>query len=975
MPKIQRCATFESMQNFAKRNPNAETEKQFEDWMKAKIKQNKQTNVLQSNSYIIPVIFHVIHDNESISDLGRNITRAKIDSQLAQLNRDFANQSGSTYNGVAANTQIQFCLARLAPDGTVLSEPGIDRIDRNTKGWSQPPYNGNSTGFAESYVDATVMPQSIWDPYKYFNVWTLELQDNLLGKSTFPISSNLPGLSSGETDTHAGVFVHYQSIGSIFNPGFGGSSYGLGRTLTHESGHFLGLRHIWGDFLFCWTDYCDDTPPQFQKTSGCPIQPASNNCLPLGNKMFENYMDYTDDACVNTFTEDQKYRIQIVMENSPRRIELATSNVCCSLPDLTIIGQSVNPESIIAGSNVTVFFAEDNSGSFIAGYNNVNIHLSEDNILTPGLNGDIYLDTYFVNQGISPLSQTILLSKQVTIPASTPAGIYYLFIAADGGQAVDECDEDNNFATVLISVSDSVATSQSGYKLWFDNAYNSGISYSVSSSSNYNIQKFVSTTGLVNGLHTLNFHFKKDTLLSSILSAFFYKPPATANTGNGRYEYWADGNYGLRISKTKPNSSTLVVLDSLDMSSFADGLHVLNIRFKPTNGLWSSVAYSFFYKLPSFPTGTPKYQYWYDNNWTDTTSVNISNSNLLVLQDSLMTSLSEGLHTLNMRFRINGGLWSSVVSSFFYRGSSQNAGASSYQYWFDDKFQDSVTNAIGNITNYVLLNTLPANSMANGLHTLNIRFKIDGKKWSSVNSSFFYKDNDALVPINNLATQVYWYDNDWQNPKAISIIGAQNISWILNTDVAELSQGRHRLSMAFKDDRGKWSSIVSDSFTRGPIAAQICLNGNRQFVSGIVAGSNSSYQWQVDDGNGFVNISNNLAYSGATTDTLQLTNSPTSWYGYKYRCMVTNGLSSVTGPIYTLKFGVSWTGSQDSNWINPANWYCNTLPDYNTDVYINANAPNYPFVSSNVSCRSLNLQPGTSMQIEPGFNVNITGKQ
>ena len=82
------------------------------------------------------------------------------------------------------------------------------------------------------------MPESIWDPYSYFNVWILDVND-LLGKSSFPISSSLPGLTAGETDQNAGVILNYQTIGSILNPGPGGNSYGLGRTLTHEAGHFL----------------------------------------------------------------------------------------------------------------------------------------------------------------------------------------------------------------------------------------------------------------------------------------------------------------------------------------------------------------------------------------------------------------------------------------------------------------------------------------------------------------------------------------------------------------------------------------------------------------------------------------------------------------------------------------------------------------------------------------------------------------
>jgi hypothetical protein len=142
----------------------------------------------------------------------------------------------------------------------------------------------------------------------------------------------LPGLNLGETSTHAGVFIQYKTVGSVINPGIWGTLNGLGRTLTHESGHFLGLKHIWGDSI-CGDDYCSDTPPQFEPTSGCPSVGTLNYCIPLVAKMFENYMDYTSDSCKNTFTQDQKTRMQTVMANSPRRASLGTSTVCIPCTD------------------------------------------------------------------------------------------------------------------------------------------------------------------------------------------------------------------------------------------------------------------------------------------------------------------------------------------------------------------------------------------------------------------------------------------------------------------------------------------------------------------------------------------------------------------------------------------------------------------------------------------------------------------
>ncbi len=273
----------------------------------------------------IPVIFHVIYrTGQAVSASTPNLPAAKYQAQIDQLNLDYANLSGSTY-GVAADVRIRFCLALVDTTGKTLAEPGIDRINGITRSWS----NTNTLSEANfmTYFDGTIKPSSIWDPTSYFNVWTAGMDNSqLLGYSTFPTLSTLDGLDETETAGTAGCVIAWQSIGSVANPG-NDATYGFGRTLTHESGHFFGLRHIWGDDT-CGDDFCGDTPPQDDATSGCPAAGTLNNCTPSGPKMFENYMDYTDDACVSTFTANQALRCQTAMDNSPRRFTLIGSKAC-----------------------------------------------------------------------------------------------------------------------------------------------------------------------------------------------------------------------------------------------------------------------------------------------------------------------------------------------------------------------------------------------------------------------------------------------------------------------------------------------------------------------------------------------------------------------------------------------------------------------------------------------------------------------
>ncbi len=294
----------------------------------------------------IPVIFHLVHRTaDAVSDVSPNLSAAKIQAQVDQLNLDYANLSGSAY-GVAADVQIKFCLAMVDTVGKILAEPGIDRIDGQANGWNNT--NNMRRAALITFFEGTIKPATIWDPNSYFNVWSAAMDNSsLLGYASFPGLSTLQGLDNSETDAIAGVVINWESIGSVANPGVS-APYGFGRTLTHESGHFFGLRHINGD-VACGNDFCNDTPTQDVLTGGCPAPGTLNNCTPSGPKMFENYMDYSNDACLNTFTSNQALRCHTVMDNSPRRTSLALSKAC-----LTRAANSIGFSSSAAATPLTV---------------------------------------------------------------------------------------------------------------------------------------------------------------------------------------------------------------------------------------------------------------------------------------------------------------------------------------------------------------------------------------------------------------------------------------------------------------------------------------------------------------------------------------------------------------------------------------------------------------------------------------------
>lgn len=138
--------------------------------------------------------------------------------------------------------------------------------------------------------------------------------------------------------------------------------------------------------------------------------------------------------------------------------------------------------------------------------------------------------------------------------------------------------------------------------------------------------------------------------------------------------------------------------------------------------------------------------------------------------------------------------------------------------------------------------------------------------------------------------------------------------------------------------------------------------GSTSITTAQVAGS---YQWQADTGSGFTNIINNANYSGVNTATLQLINIPSSWYGYKYRCVA----DANNGVPYKITFSNNWTGAIDNHWENPANWSCGSVPDMNTDVIISAGTV---LVNSNVIIRTLNINASVVLTVSSGNTLTIT---
>ncbi len=302
-------------------------------------------------SYRIPIIVHVVHNGEAIGE-GTNISAAQVYSQIDVLNEDFNRRNADAANtrpafaDVVSRLEISFEPAQVDPDGVPLDEPGIRR------------YNGGRSTWTEAQSRQILRPSTIWDPLRYFNIWSLNLPDGELGYAQFPSFSGLPGLDPdpGRADTD-GVIIDYTNFGSIAKVSTpqleAGAPYNLGRTLTHELGHAFGLIHIWGDGGCQVDDFCEDTPPSDSPNYRCDTEPFKCQTL----DMYENYMDYTRDVCMNAFTADQVARMIVALENADRRRTLLSSTVANPITEGIFARFAANKTRTCAGG--VIAFTDD----------------------------------------------------------------------------------------------------------------------------------------------------------------------------------------------------------------------------------------------------------------------------------------------------------------------------------------------------------------------------------------------------------------------------------------------------------------------------------------------------------------------------------------------------------------------------------------------------------------------------------------
>lgn len=276
-PATQRqCASYEVLQEQIKADPSlAKRMNDIEEFTQRVIANPSQFRLLADGTIEIPVVFNVLYKTAA-----QNVSLAQLQSQIDVLNEDYA-ATNADYN----NTPALFQGVRSGNTGIKFVLDAVNRKSTTTTSWS--------TNDAMKKSAKGIAPTS---PTTKLNIWVCNMGGGILGYAQFP----------GGASATDGVVLDDNATGRT---GTAAAPFNKGRTATHEVGHWLNLRHIWGDAT-CGNDQVGDTPLHNTANYGCPASGHRSTCTGTPVEMTMNYMDYTDDACMYMFSLGQKARMQ-----------------------------------------------------------------------------------------------------------------------------------------------------------------------------------------------------------------------------------------------------------------------------------------------------------------------------------------------------------------------------------------------------------------------------------------------------------------------------------------------------------------------------------------------------------------------------------------------------------------------------------------------------------------------------------------
>jgi len=337
------CGTMDHHQHLLQQDPAMQSRMDQIEVQTRDFERQRRNDKVTGIVYTIPVVVHVVYNGST-----QNISDAQVLSQIDVLNKDFRLLNPDNVNvpsifaSLKSDVEINFCMAQRDPNG------------QPTNGITRTATTVTSFGTNNSVKSSASGGKDAWNTSQYLNMWVCNIGGGILGYAQFP----------GGAASTDGVVMDYRYFGLS---GSANAPFNLGRTATHEVGHWLNLRHIWGDAT-CGSDQVTDTPTHNAANYGCPGAGHLSTCTGTPVEMWMNYMDYSDDACMYMFSAGQTTRMRALFATGGARASLLSSLGCT--PPSTVCGtpSGLNATSITNTSATLNWTAVSGASSYSIQY-------------------------------------------------------------------------------------------------------------------------------------------------------------------------------------------------------------------------------------------------------------------------------------------------------------------------------------------------------------------------------------------------------------------------------------------------------------------------------------------------------------------------------------------------------------------------------------------------------------------------------
>jgi pimeloyl-ACP methyl ester carboxylesterase/PKD repeat protein len=545
------------------------------------------------------------------------------------------------------------------------------------------------------------------------------------------------------------------------------------------------------------------------------------------------------------------------------------------------------------------------------------------------------------------------------------------------------------------------------FEYWLDNDYLNKIQNNITPIQTFNLASYLPLPAATEGIHSFHYRTKDDAGYYSIVNTqtiqIFPQVQPSDTISLTQYEYWFDNNYTSVQTGSINNQSNYILISSLNSSFLSMGVHSLHVRFKQSNGLYSTVITSTFIKVgdntqPTSAITLTQYEYWFDNDYASAQTMSISNQSNFILQSSLnSSSLTMGIHSLHIRFKQSNNLYSSVITSTFIKLGNNLITPNkidTYRYWFDSNTAATVTVPVSPpVTNLNLTANINTSSLTNGTHQIHIQFKDVGDLWSVVLTDTIVKTLSPIANFTAIDTSVcignpIQFNNLSQNSTSYvwNFGDGSATSTLTNPTHIYASAGNYTVTL-LATGNSQTDTIIKFAYisVSTSLIPLISFVGNDTVCQGQSINLATNY-----NGVGYTYIwkNNNLNISGATANTYDATTNG------NYSVLVTNsngcsGTSSQQSLVFltmqTPTVSISTTASNicegdsvtfissvSNSGSSPAyQWYLNNLNTGITATQFTLNNPLtndsiYLLVQSNGICNSVNAITSNTI----GINVN-----